>query len=38
MLSGSVRVERLVAGDQAFRPKAGPILAAGSVSELEKLN
>ncbi len=39
VLSGSVRVERLVAGDQAFRPKAGsggPMLAAGTVCELEK--
>jgi hypothetical protein len=37
VLSGSVRVERLVAGDHVFRPKAGTMLAAGSVCELEKL-
>ena len=35
VLSGSVRVEQLLAGEQAFRPKGGPVLEAGTVSELE---
>jgi non-lysosomal glucosylceramidase len=35
VLSGTVRVERLLAGTQAFRPKAGPVLTAGTVCELE---
>ena len=35
VLSGSVRVEQLLAGEQAFRPKGGPVLEAGTVCELE---
>ena len=35
VLSGSVRVERLVVGPQEYRPKGGPELEAGSVVLLE---
>jgi hypothetical protein len=35
VLSGSVRVERLVAGELVFRPKGGPLLQAGAVYEFE---
>jgi non-lysosomal glucosylceramidase len=36
VLSGSVRVDQLMVGPEAFRPKAGPILTAGTVCEFEK--
>ena len=35
VLSGSVRVEQLLAGERAFRPKGGPVLQAGAVCQLE---
>jgi hypothetical protein len=35
VLSGSVRVEQLLAGERAFRPKGGPVLTGGAVCELE---
>jgi non-lysosomal glucosylceramidase len=35
VLSGSVRVEQLVAGERAFRPKGGPVLTGGAVCQLE---
>jgi non-lysosomal glucosylceramidase len=35
VLSGAVRVERLLVGGREYRPKAGPDLTAGSPAELE---
>jgi non-lysosomal glucosylceramidase len=35
VLSGSVRVEQLTAGELVFRPKGGPVLEAGGVYEFE---
>ena len=35
VLSGAVRIERLLVGAREYRPKAGPDLTAGSPSELE---